>query len=312
MSIASEITRINNNISAAYTACNGKGATMPATQNSANLADCIDSISGGGGASGYTLTLKYQFSNGAYMSLTLNGDTTTSSLHDGWNTMAVYSVVKIPNITSVSVNGDSDYYWDCITELTMGGSTRSLNFGETVTLTGDATLKLYEASCLLKGTLITMADGSYKEISEVQVGDKIFCVNSEGLSDEDTVTYSDYGTKKFNDNYDLWEFENDIEVRTTHHHRFYNVERQAMVYLDEFIIGEHTIDIDGNQVALLKHTNMTKRVHHFTLKTEKYNNYFANGILSGNRYSTELHLGTIEQRQVESNPSKNIGEFIND
>ena len=49
MTIASEITRINNNIASAYTACNGKGATMPATQNSANLADCIDSIQSGGG-----------------------------------------------------------------------------------------------------------------------------------------------------------------------------------------------------------------------------------------------------------------------
>ena len=48
MSIASEVTRINNNIAAAYTACNGKGATMPATQDSANLATCISSISGGG------------------------------------------------------------------------------------------------------------------------------------------------------------------------------------------------------------------------------------------------------------------------
>ena len=50
MSIASEITRINNNISAAYTACSDKGATMPQTQNSANLADTIGSIPTGGGA----------------------------------------------------------------------------------------------------------------------------------------------------------------------------------------------------------------------------------------------------------------------
>ena len=49
MSIASEITRINNNIAAAYTALDGKGATLPATQNSANLADTIDSITVGGG-----------------------------------------------------------------------------------------------------------------------------------------------------------------------------------------------------------------------------------------------------------------------
>lgn len=44
MTIASEITRINNNIADAYTACNNKGATIPATQNSANLATTIGTI----------------------------------------------------------------------------------------------------------------------------------------------------------------------------------------------------------------------------------------------------------------------------
>ena len=49
MSIASEITRINGNIAAAYTALDGKGATLPETQNSANLDDTINTISAGGG-----------------------------------------------------------------------------------------------------------------------------------------------------------------------------------------------------------------------------------------------------------------------
>ena len=57
MTIASEITRINNNIANAYTACDSKGATMPVTQNSANLADCIDSIQTGGASSKYGATL---------------------------------------------------------------------------------------------------------------------------------------------------------------------------------------------------------------------------------------------------------------
>ena len=50
MSIASEITRISGNIADAYTSLNAKGATMPATQNSANLADTIDTITTGGGS----------------------------------------------------------------------------------------------------------------------------------------------------------------------------------------------------------------------------------------------------------------------
>lgn len=47
MTIASEIERISNNIASAYAACESKGATMPQVQNSANLATCINSVSGG-------------------------------------------------------------------------------------------------------------------------------------------------------------------------------------------------------------------------------------------------------------------------
>jgi hypothetical protein len=46
MSIASEIERIKANIANAYAVCEGKGATMPAILNSANLAECINSITG--------------------------------------------------------------------------------------------------------------------------------------------------------------------------------------------------------------------------------------------------------------------------
>lgn len=49
MSVASEINRIKSNIADAYTEAEAKGATMPATENSANLADTIATISGGGG-----------------------------------------------------------------------------------------------------------------------------------------------------------------------------------------------------------------------------------------------------------------------
>lgn len=49
MTIASEITRINGNIADAYTAISTAGGTLPATQNSDNLAAAIATISGGGG-----------------------------------------------------------------------------------------------------------------------------------------------------------------------------------------------------------------------------------------------------------------------
>ncbi len=52
MSIASELTNLQTNISNAYDAINTKGGTLPANKNTANLATAIDSISGGGGKIG--------------------------------------------------------------------------------------------------------------------------------------------------------------------------------------------------------------------------------------------------------------------
>lgn len=44
MTISNEITRIKNNIASAYTILSDRGATLPTTQDSANLASCINSI----------------------------------------------------------------------------------------------------------------------------------------------------------------------------------------------------------------------------------------------------------------------------
>lgn len=61
MTIASAIQAKQQQVAAAYTACNNKGATMPSTQNLTNLATCISSISGGGG---YSEIPSYQIDNG--------------------------------------------------------------------------------------------------------------------------------------------------------------------------------------------------------------------------------------------------------
>lgn len=93
MSIASEITRINNNIASAYTQCQSKGATLPQDQNSDNLATTIASISGGGGAD-----LNDYFNN------TIDYVSTSSTVW--WET---YLVKRIPKITIASGITDLTY-----------------------------------------------------------------------------------------------------------------------------------------------------------------------------------------------------------
>lgn len=65
MSIASAIQTKQQQVAAAYTACNSKSATMPQTQNLTNLATCISSIPSGGGSSGkYQLLQRVEDDNG--------------------------------------------------------------------------------------------------------------------------------------------------------------------------------------------------------------------------------------------------------
>ena len=50
MTIASEITKLNTNLTNAYTAVNGKGGTLPLALNFDNLATAISSIPSSGGS----------------------------------------------------------------------------------------------------------------------------------------------------------------------------------------------------------------------------------------------------------------------
>lgn len=83
MSIANELTALSTNLSNAYDAVSNKGGTIPANKNTANLADAINSISGGGSASvlnGQKIKLKaYSTTVDANSFVELKNDTTSGT-----------------------------------------------------------------------------------------------------------------------------------------------------------------------------------------------------------------------------------------
>lgn len=123
MSIASEILKLNTNLTDSYTACNNKGATIPADQNFDNLATCIGTISTGGTIDSLTIT-----------PTTSQQTITASGGVDGYSPITVNAVTSAidNNITSGNIKSG-------VSILGVSGSVIELN-GETrtVSLTSSA------------------------------------------------------------------------------------------------------------------------------------------------------------------------------
>ena len=164
-------------------------------------------------------------------------------------------------------------------------------FYQNLTLSDDITITYANDWCLTGDTLITLADGMTKRIDAITLADKVLAYNPETMALEaDEIIRCDSDKIKTHSEYDVWTFDDDSVVKTVHRHRLYNVEKQAMIYMDEWNIGDHAIKMDGTKVALVNHVNVQEEVRHYTIFTN-HQNYFVNGLLSGNRYTKRLFIG---------------------
>ena len=154
-------------------------------------------------------------------------------------------------------------------------------------------------ACLPPDTLIEVEEEDEKgkkkrrkkKIRDIKSGDKVVCINPYTHElDVDTVVECDSNQIKKHNCYDNWIFNDGTVITTVHRHRFYNIEKQKFVYMDEWNIGECGYNINGEKIKLIEHQHIDEEIEHCTLFTEKYNNYFANGMLSGNRNSSEINL----------------------
>ena len=156
---------------------------------------------------------------------------------------------------------------------------------------------IYDLTCLSPNTLIDVEEidekgkkrRRRKKLKDIKVGDKVICINPVTLElDTDTVIECDGEMNKKHTCYDNWYFGDGTIITTVHRHRFYNVENKKFMYMEEWNIGEHGINIENKKIKLIKHEHIEEEINHCTLFTEKFNNYFANGLLSGNRRSKNI------------------------
>lgn len=138
-------------------------------------------------------------------------------------------------------------------------------------------------SCLRGDTLVTMADGSYKRLDDIELGDMILAYDwsTMKLGAHEVLKTNKYDTTNFVEESTLYKFDDGTELEVMNHHKFYNVEHRCFMNMSEWQIGEHTLKEDGTHPALVSIEELHERKQHYTLSILGGVNYFANGLISG-------------------------------
>ena len=177
---------------------------------------------------------------------------------------------------------------------TMGGQTyTSTARSGLVTLTDNLEIVYVKATCLTGDTLITMADYSTKRLDEVELGDKVLSFDFDTMKlVPKRVVFTDKDENKSFSEYEVWNFDDGTQIKTVHKHEFYNVELGKMEYMDKWNIGDRAYKLDGSTPKLVSHEVVKEAVNHYKITLEGGTNYFANGLLNGDRYCPKnIQLG---------------------
>lgn len=137
--------------------------------------------------------------------------------------------------------------------------------------------KIFFSSCLHPDTIILMADSPEKKICDVRVGDAVMTPFG-----PDVVTRVGRG---HGESTDVWTFDDGTVVKTIGRHRFFNVELGEPMYLEAWNMGESAFKHDWSEPRLVSHERVEGTQEHATIFTKRWNLYFANGLLAGNRMS---------------------------
>ena len=204
---------------------------------------------------------------------------TKTKIFDVTSETMVISAVDIDSAFSVSAGNLS--FTACIVDPTTGQKSPTISLGDSWT-------------CLTGDTWVTMSDGKKKRLRSVKVGDKVLSVDPlTGKIVESEIFESDIKEVKKHNCYDKWTFSDGTTIKTVHRHRFYNIETKSYMHIDECKIGDHFLKEDGSIVELVEHKRVNRTVRHFAI-TPKLHNYFANGMLNGDRNAIDVDYKAIK------------------
>ena len=148
---------------------------------------------------------------------------------------------------------------------------------------GNLSIKASNGNCFLAGTKISMSDGEYKNIEEVQVGEKV--VSYDELSKTKTISkvidiYHHPIDEMVDDNYLIIKTEKGKLIKVTPNHRIYS--DGVWKFAGDLKVNDHLLN-DQNEIDKISSIQKVyKKVLNYNLEIEKYHVYYAESILVHN------------------------------
>lgn len=243
--------------------------------------------------SGYSVTIHNYFTYVDNVTVTfhfVNGTTSTytlSQLYSSYRGHVFSGVYKVTATNSYSswycyfYTGSKYYYLE-----PAGGETdAAINIEWNCTMDSET-----EQNCITEDTLVTMADGTQKAIGSVRTGEYILSYDWDTMTlVPNKVTYAcceeeNWNTGWYSQRYFKRTFSDGTVIKNCFSHRFYNREEKKFVYLEYWRIGDRTYKHDGTNPTLVSVETIYDRVRYARISGELGTNYFANGLLTGDRH----------------------------
>lgn len=156
-------------------------------------------------------------------------------------------------------------------------------------------------TCIIEGTLITLADHTKKPIEYITYDDDLLVWNFyEGKFDSAKPVWI---TKpRLAHEYNLCKFSNGVEVGfvgnggNEGYHRIYNDEAKAFTHtgVAETPIGTHTFAEDGSFPELVSQNVIKTPIRYYNIGTKEHINLFSNGILTSSRISNKYAIENMK------------------
>ena len=169
------------------------------------------------------------------------------------------------------------------------------------TLTQDTTFT-FDNACLTADMLVTLADGSEKQICELTPDDTYitydFATGDLTTAPAEYIDAVNGHSGKFASQYQKYTFEDGTVIKEVNKHRFLNLTKMEFINLCHWEIGDRIYKIDGTTPALVLKETIVGEVEHFTVTTSKYHNGFVQGCLYGDRYTQKYEIKMVDGKPV--------------